>query len=54
MVRVAYIAIVVIASYLVDRFAFDGRYYSETKIIAHNLAVKSDYKIKDFLRPIGR
>jgi hypothetical protein len=47
-----YIALVVIGAYLVDRVAFDGRYYSELRIAANTLAAQADYKVKDLLRPI--
>ena len=54
MARAAGIAIILMASYLVDFFALDGRFYSETKIVANNLAFDFNYKVQEFLRPIGR
>src|SRR5437660_4457613 len=52
MIRASYIAFVLIGASVIDRIAFDGRFYYETKTAANNLAAHFDYKIKDFLRPI--
>jgi hypothetical protein len=52
--RFALLGIVLVAAYMADRTAYDGRYVNEGAQIAHSFAHQFNYKIKDALGPFGR
>jgi len=52
--RIALFGIVLVAAYMADRTAYDGRYFREGAQIAHSFALQFNYKIKDALGPLGR
>jgi hypothetical protein len=45
---------VLMGAFLVDRFAFEGRYFTETGIVANDVAVQVDAKIKEWVQPLHR
>jgi len=48
-----YVAMLLAAVCAVDRFAFEGRYYVETRAVARDVSNQLDYWIKDKLQPLG-
>jgi hypothetical protein len=45
---------VLTSAFLVDRFAFHGRYFVETGLVANEAAVQVDAKIKEWVQPLHR
>jgi hypothetical protein len=52
--RALYLIILLAGAYIIDHYTFAGKVYAGTTMAVSNLALQADYRVKDFLRPLGK